>query len=288
MSVKKNSKTNTPPTASTSSPALKIGSRVRCTDDGVEGRIIWANAVAVKIRWDDGEQVTWRRDSLAGRPIEILDPAGEDEQTAAPVACAPNAPLGLQQTDQEAATAAAEAAEGCASSEQPVAEPPAEPALAPAPTDQPVNVPSTEPTQMPQADAPGQTWAEEAKTEACRPWEAVGETSTLSEHAAGHPDAEPTAAKKPRTRKPKDAGEGKEKRLSALDAAAKVLAEAGQAMTCQELIAAMTDKGYWTSPGGKTPAATLYSAMLREITVKGSASRFVKTARGQFARTGAS
>jgi hypothetical protein len=73
------------------------------------------------------------------------------------------------------------------------------------------------------------------------------------------------------------------KKLSALDAAAKVLAEAGQPMNCQEMISAMARKGYWTSPGGKTPAATLYSAILRELTVKGDA-RFVKTERGKFAR----
>jgi hypothetical protein len=30
-------------------PALKIGSRVRCTDDGVEGRITWANSASVKV-----------------------------------------------------------------------------------------------------------------------------------------------------------------------------------------------------------------------------------------------
>jgi hypothetical protein len=34
-------------------------------------------------------------------------------------------------------------------------------------------------------------------------------------------------------------------------------------MRCTELIAAMAAKGYWTSPGGKTPASTLYSALLR-------------------------
>jgi hypothetical protein len=72
------------------------------------------------------------------------------------------------------------------------------------------------------------------------------------------------------------------KKLSALDAAAKVLAETGQAMNCQELIAAMAAKGYWTSPGGKTPSATLYSALLRELTVKGKDARFVKTERGKF------
>jgi HB1, ASXL, restriction endonuclease HTH domain len=43
-------------------PALKIGGRVRRTDDGVEGRIVWANGVSVKFAWDGGEQVTWRRD----------------------------------------------------------------------------------------------------------------------------------------------------------------------------------------------------------------------------------
>src|SRR5947209_1183223 len=51
-------------------PALRIGSRVRCTDDGVEGRIVWANAISVKIEWTDGEKVTWRRDALASKPIE--------------------------------------------------------------------------------------------------------------------------------------------------------------------------------------------------------------------------
>src|SRR5215813_11194976 len=66
-------------------PAVRLGSRVRCTDDGAEGRIVWANAVAVKIKWDDGEQVTWKRDSLATRPIAILDP-DEQSQPEAPAA----------------------------------------------------------------------------------------------------------------------------------------------------------------------------------------------------------
>ena len=73
-------KTSTSP--STSPQTLKIGSRVRCDDVRVEGRIVWANAVSVKIRWSDGEQVTWRRDSLADRPIEIVE-GSEDQSTAA-------------------------------------------------------------------------------------------------------------------------------------------------------------------------------------------------------------
>ena len=53
-------------------------------------------------------------------------------------------------------------------------------------------------------------------------------------------------------------------------------------MTCQDLIRAMAAKGYWTSPNGKTPQATLYAAILREITHKKDQARFKKTERGHF------
>ncbi|HLN28710.1 MAG TPA: winged helix-turn-helix domain-containing protein [Gemmataceae bacterium] len=74
----------------------------------------------------------------------------------------------------------------------------------------------------------------------------------------------------------------KEKKTSALDAAAKVLGENGEPMNCQEMIKAMSDKGYWKSPGGLTPHATLYSAILREIKSKGKEARFKKADRGKF------
>ncbi len=54
-------------------------------------------------------------------------------------------------------------------------------------------------------------------------------------------------------------------------------------MTTKALIEAMAEKKLWTSPGGKTPAATLYSAILREITTKGKEARFKKSDRGLFA-----
>ena len=82
--------------------------------------------------------------------------------------------------------------------------------------------------------------------------------------------------------KAKKAKEPTAKKTSALDAAERVLEEAGQPMSCPEMIEAMTAKGYWTSPKGATPAATLYSAILREINTKGKESRFVKTERGKF------
>ncbi len=73
------------------------------------------------------------------------------------------------------------------------------------------------------------------------------------------------------------------KRVSALDAAAIVLEKAGKPMQCNEMIQAMAEQGLWSSPAGKTPAATLYSAILREIGNKGAESRFAKSDRGQFA-----
>ena len=56
-------------------------------------------------------------------------------------------------------------------------------------------------------------------------------------------------------------------------------------MTCSEMIHAMAAKGYWISPGGQTPQATLYSAIAREINRKGSNARFKKTERGKFTHT---
>jgi hypothetical protein len=74
------------------------------------------------------------------------------------------------------------------------------------------------------------------------------------------------------------------KKMSALDAAARVLTETGQPMNCGELVERMAAKGYWSSPAGATPWSTLNAAIAREIKVKGADSRFVKAERGKFAR----
>jgi hypothetical protein len=93
--------------------------------------------------------------------------------------------------------------------------------------------------------------------------------------------ATPKGAGKPKTeRKPVD--DAKPKRVSALDAAAQVLQKSGQAMRAQEMIAAMSEAGLWSSPSGKTPHATLYAAILREINAKGKDARFRKVERGKF------
>jgi len=101
--------------------------------------------------------------------------------------------------------------------------------------------------------------------------------SPVEQPADANPDVVPIKPKRGARKT-----EGQEpKRLSALAAAHKVLCEATEPLNVQQMIEAMTSKGYWTSPGGKTPHATLYSAILREL-AKGEASRFVKTDRGRF------
>jgi hypothetical protein len=87
------------------------------------------------------------------------------------------------------------------------------------------------------------------------------------------------AATKAKAKKP--AGEHA-KKLSQIDAAIRVLADAGEPMGCKAMVEAMQTKGLWSSPGGKTPEATLYSSILRDIR-KGKDARFVKADRGTFA-----
>lgn len=94
--------------------------------------------------------------------------------------------------------------------------------------------------------------------------------------------AKAKGGKKAAAPKAKATTENKPKRVSALDAAAQVLAKAGKPMRAQELIAAMAEQNLWKSPAGKTPHATLYAAMAREERDKGGESRFRKVDRGQF------
>jgi hypothetical protein len=111
-------------------------------------------------------------------------------------------------------------------------------------------------------------------------------TKTTAKKApkAAKPQATKKAAKKaePKTKAPRK----REGKMSALDAAAEVLADAKEPMNTKAMIDAMAAKGLWTSPGGKTPHATLYAAILREINDKGAEARFLKVDRGQFTRKG--
>ena len=70
-------------------------------------------------------------------------------------------------------------------------------------------------------------------------------------------------------------------KLSGLDAAAQILAKAKEPMGCKDMVEQALAKGLW-STGGKTPHATLYAAIIREISKKGKDARFAKVVRGRF------
>jgi hypothetical protein len=89
------------------------------------------------------------------------------------------------------------------------------------------------------------------------------------------------AAKTPKPAKaPKAPKVKKERKPSGLDLAAKALALAKEPKTAKEIAEGAIAAGWKTS--GKTPHATLYAAIIREIAAKGSESRFKKTDRGLF------
>jgi HB1/ASXL restriction endonuclease-like protein with HTH domain len=222
--------------------AIRIGTRIRHTADGVTGRIVWANATTVKVQWDDGEKINWKRAELAAKGLEVLDADDAAPQDARAETRA------VEPTTPESATAEAAMVTPAA----PEITTPADATATAAPAELPVEA---TPTEAPSAEP------------------------ASSETAGGVGQATKKRTRRTRTT------EDKPGRVSALDAAARVLQEAGQPMSCQEMIKAMADKCYWTSPGGRTPSATLYSAILRELKVKGEASRFQKTDRGRFART---
>jgi hypothetical protein len=91
-------------------------------------------------------------------------------------------------------------------------------------------------------------------------------------------NAQAKMARKPKAAK--DSG-----RMSGLDAAAKVLADAGKPMRCKQIVETAITKGLWRS-GGKTPHATVYAAIIREIAAKKKDARFKKVDRGMFTVNG--
>ena len=91
--------------------------------------------------------------------------------------------------------------------------------------------------------------AEEAEPETTAP----AEPETEEEDNAVNPAPESGSGPRP------------EKKLSLLNAAAKVLAACRTPMNCKEMIAKAVEMGLWTPTGAKTPEQTLYSGIFREI-----------------------
>ena len=99
---------------------------------------------------------------------------------------------------------------------------------------------------------------------------------------------EPSAtkgAKAKTTKADKAPKPAKQKPMSGLDYAAQVLAASKEPLNAVAIAERAIAAGWKTE--GATPHATLYSAIIREIQVKGSESRFKKVERGQFTATAA-
>jgi len=107
------------------------------------------------------------------------------------------------------------------------------------------------------------------------------ENARLRDERAASPDGQ-TASERAIAKSPKGRKAAKPKKLSLIDAAAKVLADAGEPMNAKQMVEAVTEQGLWTPGAGKTPHATLYAAISREIQKKGADARFTKVERGQF------
>lgn len=103
--------------------------------------------------------------------------------------------------------------------------------------------------------------------------EASPEGMTASEAAMSK------SAKPKRTKKTK-AAPAKDKKLSLIAAAEQVLGKAKKPLTTKEMVDQVVAAGLWTPGAGKTPHATLYSAILRDM--KSDTPRFEKVDRGQF------
>ena len=100
--------------------------------------------------------------------------------------------------------------------------------------------------------------------------------ASIDKNLASDGDAKPKGGGKKKSKA--SGGNGK---LSGLDAAAQILAKAKEPMGCKDVVEQAITQGLW-SPGGKTPHATLYAAIIREIGKKGKDARFEKVNRGRF------
>lgn len=92
-----------------------------------------------------------------------------------------------------------------------------------------------------------------------------------------------TSEKVPKVKgRPKGSPNAKRQGMSGLDAAVKILVENKKPLKAKEIVELASSKGYWTSPGGKTPWNTIEAQMNTEIKKRGKESRFAKPGPGLF------
>ena len=126
------------------------------------------------------------------------------------------------------------------------------------------------------------TTGHKPKTRPNSPLTANGANKPAASADKATPGKAATRPKQGQQKAKRPSGQKKAKRPSCLDAAAKILAESKKPMTCRQIVKLAFEKGYWKSDG-RTPHATLYSAMIRSIAAKGKGSRFKKVGQGKFA-----
>ncbi len=140
-----------------------------------------------------------------------------------------------------------------------------------------VETPAPELEQPQELTTPLESPSEEIATEPAPTIEPTEAPPTDETTPATDPEPTPEKPKKLKVK-----ADLKPKKLSMIKAALKVLQERKVAMTCPELIDVMATEGLWVSPGGKTPASTLYAAIGRSIKDLGKGSPFRKTESGKF------
>ena len=122
----------------------------------------------------------------------------------------------------------------------------------------------------------------EPVTKAATPTSKATRANTAATVAKAKPKASTKAKPAKNATRANDATKTtKPNRLSGLDLAAKVLAESKEPLQAKAIAERAIAAGWKTN--GKTPHATLYAAMIREIAKKGKDARFIKTDRGLFA-----
>lgn len=111
--------------------------------------------------------------------------------------------------------------------------------------------------------------------------EVTAEAATATAESQADPKGKGKNAKAPKKTGPRKSRIRDDGTYSVLDAAHKVLQEAGTPLDAQTICERALAEGYWKT-NGKTPQATIYAAMIREIAAKGPTARFKKVDRGQF------
>ena len=94
----------------------------------------------------------------------------------------------------------------------------------------------------------------------------------------GSSKAEKKADKKAKAEKSRVRADGT---MSGLDAAAKVLAESKEPLNAKQIVERALAQGLWKTKG-KTPHATVYASLIRDIAKRSDQSRFRKADRGKF------